>query len=155
MSNPDAFFEAHARATQYDEAMRERFEREADEWCKQRAKRHAESRYYVKQLQRGWREASWVTERASEATGFKKVRVVRVRVTEPGSNVEAEGEYEEWIGDDGSPRRRSLKLLPPKFDLARKMFGDTPFISISEQRRAVDLFGSWALAVKAATGLVS
>lgn len=147
-SNPDAFFAAQAQAMKHDDAMREKFRRESDEWRENRDARHEGLQHETVALRGGWFEEKWISVRKSHETGFKTVRQVRVRITEPTTEDYAEGEYEEWLGDDGAPRRRSLKRLPDRFDLARKMFGPAPFISMSEQRRAVQEFGSIPLAAK-------
>jgi len=141
LGNPDAFFAAKKRAREHDDAMRETLEKEAAAWC-------ARDQHSVEELREGWREETHVSVRATAATGFKQVKTVRVRVTGPGPGDRAEEEFEEWVGDNGAPRRRMLMMLPSRFELARVTFGSGPFTSESQRRDAVVEFGRLSVAKK-------
>jgi len=133
--------------------------------------------YRRSELRGGWIEEVWTAERRDPGSD-KSVRRVRVRVTAPsggraapppppsgdgpsgsdgggdddGGALFGEGEHEEWVGDGGAGRRRTLVALPRRFSLARKAFGDEPFASAGERRAAKALFGGWAVGAKRLLG---
>jgi len=166
MQHASVTFDNLQRAKAYDEEVREQFEREAQEQ-KARYQRHpkqSEQTQWIKHLRGGWLIEGWEKERLNMETGWKSVRTVRVRVTEPMPDAEstggaspasAEGVTEEWIGDNGAPRQRTLVQLPRRFDLARKTFGQYPYVSSSECAAAQREFGAVAVALKRAISVFS
>jgi len=86
----------------------------------------------------------------------KKEDATQPPCDDEGNQLWAESEHEEWLGDDGAtPRRRTLKVMPRRFALAQKTYGDAPFTSPQERAAAVDEFGTFAVTAKRIFGGLS
>ena len=175
--NPDALRAAHDRmranmtkSDEYNAEVLRQMQMDADLRSGRRRKARAERRWRT-ELRGGWVEEGIAVERNIE--DGRVVRTLRLKVIAPHENMDSssssssgssrsssdegeseesplfgESEWEEWVGDDGAPRQRTLVQMPLRFSLARKAFGHEPFRSSRERDAAAAEFGEAALAMK-------
>ena len=165
-NNPEALRTAHERvrenmnkADEYNTEILRRMKQDHD----QRRKMPKEEHRWRKELRAGWVEEGLAVERLVD--DGRVVRHMKMRVTAPDTEKESgadnacpgfgESEWEEWIGDDGAPRQRTLVQMPVRFGLARKVFGDVPFRSQNERNAAKEEFGKSSIAMKRISGFFS